>query len=164
MSSISLNDKGGVEPHMTACEACGEEYGLTVGVLRRAQYRMPDGTERWAFADRSRVHKTKRVMDKIGAVRLTDWEHVPEDERVIKLGLCGECDKPADVMDEPEIAEAINEGGVLWRCLECRQGGAIKYSESTKEFCDAAREQNGVEFGQPCGVEFDKCEQHGAES
>tara|TARA_R110002167_G_scaffold117114_3_gene292814 strand:- start:8378 stop:8869 length:492 start_codon:yes stop_codon:yes gene_type:complete len=157
---ISVSKDGGVEPHITLCEVCGEGYGVTVGVMYAATY-FDNGRERRVYVDRSRVREATREAERKG-IEMSAFKHVPVDEKGVTLGICEACDGKQQA-DYDEAIAACMKGGVLFRCSECDARGFIPYKESTASFCDEVRKGNGVEFGKPSGVEFDSCAQHDGE-
>lgn len=151
---IPISKDGGIEPHLTTCTVCGGPGdALTVGVLLKAEI---PGTGQYVYANRGQQTKVAKDLVKQGIIRngIYDlhWEHV-EDGEVVPLEPCKKC------LDKvQEAAKVVREGGVCCRCLECGMQGVIRPSP----FATEVREIHKIEAPAPCGVEFTKCEEHGA--
>lgn len=156
MASIPLDKEKGLDPHLTHCPRCGGPgSGLTIGAIRKAK--LPNG--QYAYGNVGKLTQAgKSLMDQ-GAIRSKydlHWEKLEDNETVPDTEPCAKCQEDMQ-MQSDEIAR----GGVFFKCKECGTQGIVVYSDSTKAMCDEIRKQVGVEFGQPCGVELNACEEHG---
>lgn len=145
MTNIPLNSEGGIEPHLTFCPRCGGETNeLTLGVVFKGK----DRQGRWHYYNQG---QRRRVEKKLGEI-LSDVQHVEEHERVPASQPCPACQK-----EMREFAAEVEAGGVYFRCAECGAMGVVK---GGTEFAAAVREAHGIPAPEPCGVEFNKCEEH----
>lgn len=69
----------------------------------------------------------------------------------IPCELCDDCQK--EIREHQQI---VADGGVYFRCLQCKAEGVIKPNEFTKH----VRESQGIFPPHPLGIEFVSCEQH----
>jgi hypothetical protein len=158
---ISVSKDGGIEPHLIQCEECGCDYAVSVGVIYQADfYKAKASKPRTIMCDRDARHKTRMDLEKQGWYMQGGWEHIPTDQRYIKAGLCADCEQAREQAME-KVDEIMNEGGALFRCLECSRTGAMPYNEDTRGTIDGLRKEFNVAPDKPLCIEFDKCEQHG---
>ena len=143
--SIPISKEGGLEPHLINCARCGQSAGLTVGVL----YEGTDLEGRKHYYN----HGQRGAAERSAGVSFDEVRHVEEGER-ITAGLCTDCETELE-----SHHKIISDGGVAFRCVECQQEGVIKPSA----FASHVREAAGIKAPAPCGVEFNKCTEHGKE-
>lgn len=140
---IPLHPTRVLDPHLTICTRCGGDGdALTVGYIMK---KVVDGVTHYAPVNQLVTHDAEHGLTKGGWVDLDEGERVP-------MGLCHKC--------EEEVAlhkKIVAEGGIYFRCKECRQVGVIKSSSALSA---DVRTQLGIEAPKPCGVEFAKCAEH----
>jgi len=113
--TIPLSPHGGLTPHLTYCQHCGQQTGeITVGHLF---WLMHEG-ERVACCYKK--HKAK-VCKRLGIdprqvtlVEVGPWEQVPAND------LCDQCKQA-----EAEVRQVVELGGIFFRCQKCGAEGAI---------------------------------------
>lgn len=74
-----------------------------------------------------------------------------EAPRKVAEGLCDECETK-----RKEQEKVVKEGGILWKCSNCKSGGAIRVSETSKDLIEEVRKTAGIPEG-PCGIEWKSC-------
>jgi DNA-directed RNA polymerase subunit RPC12/RpoP len=151
-NSIPLHPKLGVNPHLSYCPRCGG-----------------DAEELMLIGNRTAIVKCESCGNKvIGGLR--SGEKCPACQhrstgRGEHVGSVGEHDKlPASrpcAKCRQELAEhkaIVEAGGLYFRCKECNKQGVIK---AEAEFAKALRLQHNKPAPELCGVEFEKCSDHG---
>ena len=140
MSTIPLDKGKGLSPHMMACERCGDHYGLTIGALRQAKD--SKGVTHICMKGKTSKHPHPVV---------TDWTPV-EKGTVITNGLCTACEEQLTRFDQE-----VSMGGIFFKCRCCTTTGVIK---ADAPLAQMVRKQMNIQAPDPCGVEFDNCEEH----
>lgn len=69
--------------------------------------------------------------------------------------LCDACEK-----EDAKMKAIVDEGGIYFRCLNCKAEGAIMYAADTKELIDKVRKVSGIAKG-AVGIEFHHCQNCG---
>lgn len=153
MSTIPLHKERGLDPHLTFCPKCGGEgTGLTIGELRKAEV---NTSGQYVYANRGKTTQTGIDLEKQNIINSRydlHWEEVKEGEKVPDSEPCENCKAEID-----EHSKIVSEGGVYFRCAKCKCTGVIK----PNEFTEAIRKHSNIKTPNPCGVEFEKCEEHG---
>lgn len=150
MSQIPLHPDRALDPHLTFCPRCGGEgRGLTIGHLKKAEVE----PGKYVYANRGKTTQTRRDLEKQGYHGYLSWEDVDEHEKVPDNDVCAACESELKEW-EGEIAR----GGIYWQCKSCSLRGVIKHNAPV---CDLVRTEMGIDKPAPCGIEFDKCEEHG---
>ncbi len=150
MTQIPIHPDRGIDPHLTFCPRCGGEgRGLTIGHLKKAEVE----PGKYVYANRGQTHKTRKELEKQGYHGHLHWEDVDEYEKVPDSDVCKKCEEEQD-----EWKAEIDRGGIYWQCASCSLRGVIKHNA---EICRTVREQMKIPAPQPCGLEFEKCEEHG---
>lgn len=139
MSSIPLDPGKGLDPHVINCAACGENYGVSLGALRQA-------TDYEGNIHYAQKGKTRQYPHPVNS----DW--APVTDREITMGLCTACEE--NIL---EMGKAVQEGGIHFKCRSCDKTGVIR---GTSELAQLVRKQMNIHAPEPCGVEFDTCEEH----
>lgn len=154
MNNIPLHHERGLDPHLTTCPQCGSEgRGLTIGELRKAE--IPGHPGQYVYANRGQTTKSAADLEKRGVISHRHdlhWEKVAEGEKIPDSEPCDKCQA-----EQKEHAQIVAAGGVYFRCTQCQQQGVIKPNEFTVQ----VREKHELTNGEPCGIEFETCEEHG---
>jgi hypothetical protein len=145
MSLITLHPTLGLNPRLTYCTRCGRD-GPDLMLL---------GNRNWKrkCASCGCINYGASAKDDCGScgVKLWNSERIELEEREKLPGsLCNDCQKEVD-----QHAAIVAEGGIYWKCRDCKKGGVIWGSS---ELAKRVREKMGVEPPKPCGVEFTKAE------
>jgi len=77
---------------------------------------------------------------------------IGEHDKLPSNGFCDACEKEVD-----EHKRIVAAGGVYWQCRGCKQKGVIR---ETAELSALVRKEMKIEAPDPCGIEFEKCEEH----
>ena len=139
-----LNKTRGVNPFLTICARCGGEtselvlVGADDGVYEcnachRTIVGLPKGIECPSCRHRQSWVKKRTLL---------------EGERLPSSQPCDTCKKEIE-----EHAKIVAEGGVYFRCADCKKQGVIKASAPLTR---AVREKMKIPPPKPCGVEFSK--------
>jgi hypothetical protein len=142
--SIPLHPKLGVNPRLTVCRRCGGNTNELVLLGNRNKV--------MKCTSCNALNYGSRASDKCSACsqRSLELDHELSDaERVPAMAPCDACAKELD-----EHAAVVADGGIYFRCADCRASGVIKKSP----FADAVRAAHGLEAPAPCGVEFTKAD------
>jgi hypothetical protein len=149
MTSIPISKERGLDPHMASCIRCGEENGLTVGVLVKATDEngntvyTQQGREKWLNMNRSQA----------GLPALTGWEEVTDSKEVVPMGTCEKCD-----LEISNFKQELENGGVFFRCSGCETSGMVT---GDTELAKMVRIHGKTPAPDPIGVEFNECSEHG---
>lgn len=143
---LLLHPEKGVNPRLTTCARCGGE-GRGLILLGKFDYKdVCNSCKTIHYGGANRDPRTnRRACNNCGSEVFTR-QSIDEHEK-IPHGLCHFCEK--------EVAlhkKLVEEGGVYWRCRDCKASGVIKDSPFTK----LVRENLNIEAPQPCGIEFSK--------
>lgn len=142
--SLTLHPKKGVNPRMTFCPRCGGEGKslMLIGVHDKSGKCPTHG----------RVYGAQfRCPAKGCGNDLTDVRTITESERLPDSQPCTTCE--AEIKAHADI---VAQGGVYWRCTECKKAGVIKPCGLTED----ARRAAQVETPNPLGIEFAACKEH----
>lgn len=148
--SITLHPKKGVNPHLTYCPRCGGE-GRELVLLGNHDCKTlceHCGTMNFGTRKGGTCGKCGKKMYNSKTEEIGDHEKLPGS-------LCEKCEKEIEQHDQ-----IVAEGGVYFRCRDCKKNGVIRKSD----FADAVRRAHGLtepkEDGAfpPCGVEFSQSE------
>lgn len=147
---VPIDNKRGLDPHMTFCPRCGNESDkITIGVIMEGT--LQDG--RKVYANRGQTSKTVKQLKKQGINQHITWEEITDPYK--KIPATQPCEKClAEISEHKKI---VSDGGVYWRCIQCNLHGVIKAGE----FARAVRETHKLTNNEPCGVEFQSCKEHG---
>lgn len=140
MSTIPLDAGKGLDPHMISCTRCGEQYGLTIGALRQATD--SNGVTHYCQKGETSRHPHRGV---------TNWTPVKEGT-VIPSGLCTACTE-----ELKRFEQEVANGGIFFKCRCCTTTGVIK---GHSPLAQTVRKQMNIHAPEPCGVEFENCEEH----
>ena len=84
-----------------------------------------------------------------------DWTEMPKDDvRRIPLGVCKKCAK-----ELKKHTKIVEDGGLMFQCLECNATGVILGSETTLD----VKHKMGFASDDLVGVEFNACVEHNGE-
>jgi hypothetical protein len=83
-----------------------------------------------------------------------------ENGKLYANGLCDDCEK-----ELIEFKSIVENGGIYFRCAQCKADGVIKLNDNTRSLIEEVREK---QFGRDdpewmskaVGIEFDKCSWH----
>lgn len=147
---IPIDPKRGLDPRLCYCTRCGNDTGsLSVGDVRKAE--LDNGQV--VYASRGKGQKNVSAqLKRQGYIKRLSWQRLDDNEKVPDTGFCESCRKELE-----EWAELVKEGGVYFRCGECKANGVI---HPHTEVSETIRKHMGIEPPKPCGVEFQRCEQH----
>jgi len=138
--SITLHPKLGLNPRLTVCPCCGKD-GPEIALL---------GIVNTIYSCRGCDikfvgHKCPKCGTTCGLEKVRQLE---EGERLLG-SVCDSCREKQATADT-----AVREGGVYWRCTDCKLEGAIKKNEFSEKVRLA--HGKGMRYEGPCGVEFTK--------
>jgi len=139
--SLRLHKEKGVNARLTYCPRCGGEGPdlVLVGAHDKVYKCLSCGMVH--FGGRP---KGGRCQECAGDVK---FERKLEDHEKLPGGLCEKCEEEA-----AEHKKIVEEGGVYFKCRDCKIEGVMKPSDFTK----MVREQLDVQPPKPCGIEFNK--------
>jgi len=141
MTKIPIDKKRGIAPHIITCARCGEEHGISLGVIM-------EGTD----AEGNKQYKNKGDYKYNRNHPYISWEEITDPDRKIAMGHCTACE------DElARFAEELAKGSIFFKCEQCTTTGMIIGSHPLAE---AVRKQTGVVAPNPVGIEFATCEEH----
>jgi hypothetical protein len=149
MGSITLHPKLGVNPRLTFCPQCGKEgTGLVMLGIRNCKTECPEcHTVNYGSRPGDRCGHCNQQMFGGKQEELGEFEKLPGE-------LCDECKA-----EREEFAKIVAEGGVYWKCKQCALRGVLK---PTAPLAALVREKLNMPAPKPCGIEFEKCEEHAA--
>lgn len=145
MGSIILHPQKGINPHLTVCQRCGQAYGIALLGNRDNRRICRCGCTNYGARGSDKCGKCGEQLFDAKVEPIREHEDLPG-------GLCTECEK-----EVTEHAKIVAEGGVYFRCAQCGRQGVIK----ANEFAAEVRKHLKTPTPKPCGVEFQKCEEHG---
>jgi ssDNA-binding Zn-finger/Zn-ribbon topoisomerase 1 len=148
---ITLHPTLGINPHMTVCRRCGgpAEELMLIG-NRTSIYRCGNRDCGITIYGHRMSEPCPKCHDR------GPHEKIGEVGEHDKLPATEPCDKcKAELAEHKQI---VADGGIYFKCAQCGKSGVIK---NTAPLCAMVREKMGVPAPKPCGVEFDKCEEHG---
>lgn len=146
--NIILHPEKGVNPFLTICKRCGQDAPdlILVGNKQYKDICRNCGAVYYGGRDRPHTGKCNFCDD---PYPVFDREPIKDGEK-IPIGLCRECQE-----EEERFAKIVSEGGIYFRCKDCKSTGVIRKNEYT----DAVRQMMGKEYTVepylPCGVELD---------
>lgn len=151
MSSIRLHPTLGVNPRLTICPGCGGTGDELILLGIRNYIDKCSGCGLQMYGGGPDSNNPCPTCGRYGSFyRLRD---LAEFEKLMSPNLCKKC-----VKRQKACREMVAAGGIHFRCKECDAEGAIK---ADHDLSKRVREQMKIEAPKPCGVEFEKCEQHG---
>jgi hypothetical protein len=136
--SIALHPKLGLNPHMTVCPRCGKDGPeiLLLGIVNSIYF--------CRGCDIKFVgHKCPKCGTTCGLEKVRALE---ESER-LRGSVCDSCREK-----QASAAAAVEDGGVYWRCADCKSEGAIRKNDFTERV--RLVHGKGTRYEGPCGVEF----------
>lgn len=155
---IPLHPTRALDPHLTICPICGgKTNSLVIGYTRKAE--LPNG--KTVYCTRGQERALRKSLVDSGVLHSyefdqLEWKSLEENEQVPDSEPCKKC-KEEIQKEQTVLAEAVAEGGVYFRCLQCKCRGVF-----TKESNIAVevRKVSGKEAPEPIGIEFNNCEEH----
>jgi hypothetical protein len=148
MSGITLDPKQGVNPHLTYCPRCGGESKELILIGNRKYKTLCSNCNTMNYGSRKneKCGRCKEQMFNAKQEEISEWEKLPATEP---------CDKCKEEIDQHR--KIVAAGGVYVRCKTCNMKGvAIPESQAAK----MTREAMKIQAPDPCGLEFENCEQH----
>lgn len=147
---IRMHPKLGANPHMMACHACGEAYGVML---------LGDNDSIWECGHGTKcVGRPDQREYKCGCAprNFAKKRRIEEHEKIVN-GTCDPCIARFKLQDE-----WVKEGGIYFKCTDCGCAGAIR---ANSEIAQDVRLKLKIEAPAPCGIDFDKntCPQCGPE-
>lgn len=140
---IKMHPEYGMNPHPSICPLCGQRDGTIVMLgavnnrFRCDRCKTVHVGDKRPISGCPRCRATSKHVKFFGKLR-------PED--AVVGNICTECQKKIDLADK-----IVAEGGIYWRCSDCRSRGAIK---ANHPLAKKARQDQGIPAPEPCGVEF----------
>lgn len=157
MPTIPLHPTRGIDPHMLVCPQCGQDTGLTLGNLRKAEYQ-----GKTLIAPAGKCREMERQYD----LPPLNWRGLEENEKVLDTGPCEKCREAAaeaqrQILEDPEFTRTFAMNGIAFQCMQCGMLGHLRpLSESAKAICDQVRSSLNAEPGAPAGMAFNDCAEH----
>lgn len=144
--SITLHPERGVNPRMTYCPRCGKDANelVLLGARERKVTCPGCGCVNFGAGTGGDCGNCGRPLWNGEVGTIGEHERLPATEP------CNECRKELDLH-----AAVVAEGGVYWKCRDCKKSGVIYGSSGLAQ---AVRKTMGIEPPAPCGVEFSKAE------
>lgn len=155
MSGIILDPIHGVNPHLTFCPRCGGEGPDLMLIGNRTRIDTCPHCKTVVYGGVDLVKGCPKCKAKRHQGESWQTGRIQEGDK-LPGSLCASCEK-----EQKEHAEAVKAGGIYFRCTACGKTGVVKNNDNTRELCARVRHKLNVPDGEPCGIEFDKCEQHG---
>lgn len=148
MSDIILHSRLGVNPRMTVCPRCGGD-GDKLMLLGSQNYKY---TCRYANCGLTHYGKPTGAAARTcpGCGLAADWVNrteLDDNERLPASAPCRKCQAEID-----EHKKVVAEGGIYFRCKDCKAQGVIRANELTAK----VRAHAKIEPPNPVGVEFAK--------
>jgi hypothetical protein len=147
MSSIRLHSRLGVNPRLTICRRCGGT-GEELILLGDKNYVDTCSCGLHVYGGISGISPCPKCKATGGVKRRT----LEDNERLPSGSLCRDCEKEAK-----EFAKIVADGGIYFKCEECKREGVIKPESGCSI---SVRKKLNFAAPDPCGIEFQKCEQH----
>ena len=141
--NIQLSSDRGVNPRVGLCPKCGKENGEVL-LLGTQDYIWKCSRCSVESLHGSYTSKNCPVCEQNGLERV---RRLGKSEMVVGRSLCKACEE-----EKAEHWKVVSEGGVYFKCKDCRATGVIKASN----FAKAVRESAGIAAPKPVGVEFTK--------
>lgn len=138
---MQLHPEKGLNPHLTTCPRCGGE-GQEILLLGKHNkiYKCPS-------CGQTHIGRPKKGnCQKCGTVVEFERE-IGESER-LPGGFCDACKEEIE-----KFKKVIAEGGIHWKCEECRREGVITHDAP---LAAAVRKKLGIFAPDPCGITFTK--------
>lgn len=149
--SIVLHSTKGVNPRVTVCRNCGKDVGIALLGARDGVYTCTqcDAKSVGGRPGKDRPgHLGACVCPSCGARDSYVKERTLEDHEKLPIDLCDDCIKA-----EEACQQVVKEGGIFWRCVDCKSTGAIK---GDAELAKQVRKEMGIPAPKPCGIEFSR--------
>ncbi len=140
---MRLHPKKGLNPHLTVCPRCGKDGPelLLLGAVNKIYKCTPCNTY---FIGKPDGGACPKCCVQVQFDRdIHDNEHLPGDH-------CDECKEELEVFNK-----VVEEGGIFWKCDDCKQTGVIKAANPLSK---AVRKKMEIAAPKPCGVAFTKKE------
>jgi len=151
--NIPLHKDRGLDPHMTYCTRCkGDAEELTIGHVKEVTF--PDG--KVAYYNVGNLTKLIDDIKRNGGPDYGRYGHQTRDvEEREKLPASQPCNKCKEEMKAH--MKLVAEGGVYWKCKMCSYEGIVKPGT---ELAKHVRKEMKIEPPKPCGLMFQKCDEH----
>lgn len=141
--SIMLHPEKGLNPHMTLCRTCGKEVGIALLGETDSLFLCESCGK--MVADKRSKRTCPRCKGRLIYKKpIDDFDKFPWEE-------CDEC-RTAREAEQAEHAKVVAEGGVYFRCKDCKVTGVIRPNDFTQQ----VRAQANIAPPNPVGVEFTK--------
>lgn len=145
---MRLHPKLGVNPVLTYCPRCGGDAPELVLAGDAWVYECSDCKQKMVGEHPENCPKCKTKMQYVRSYEPEFGERLPASQP---------CDK---CLEEIKLhKQIVAEGGVYWKCADCKAEGVIKPNEFTEKVREKLHMEAvpGVEAA-PCGVEFTKAD------
>ena len=141
MPSIRLHPEKGVNPHLGVCDWCGADIGVVLLGAHDGMWKCQHGHVSIGGAPRGRSPCGCLSYDWRKECTVGEFEKLP-------MGRCDACQAKKQACEEE-----VRQGGIHWRCSDCKSAGAIKAGHPLTL---QVRAQLKVDPPNPCGAEFSK--------
>jgi hypothetical protein len=138
---MRIHPKKGVNPRMSCCFKCGKDVGIVLLGVHEKKYQCNS-------CDLMHIGGIpKNGMCPCGSYSLTDRGKIGEYEK-IPSEICPKC----EAIDK-EMKSIVADGGIYWKCKDCKSDGAIKKDHP---ICAEVRKELDIPAPKSCGVELSK--------
>ncbi len=138
---IRLSEKHGVNATLTYCPRCGREGREILLVGKAIDYECESCH---GHVIGIRPSSCPHCEKSVGFISHGEFDGL---EQRLSGELCESCEK-----EVTEFDEILKEGGIFWKCSDCKKEGMLRKCELT----ESVRKEMGIEAPNPCGIEFSK--------
>lgn len=147
--SIEFDRESGVNPHFGICPKCGQYNGEVLLIGNRKAILQCGSCQSVIYGHRPSEPCPK--CSERGRDNFTRVGYIGEHDK-IPSRLCSDCIKELD-----EHKKLVAAGGIYFKCAKCHITGVVL---GQTKLAKSVRKQMKIEAPNPCGIQFDSCEQH----